>query len=299
MMAEQRNGRAGTMEAGRANGGAGFAYSLAQLLHFGYHQAMSCLFPVAIFGTLALSGLVGIPFIHRYDAILLVLLGVQFLMYRSGLETRDEMKVIAVFHLIGLALELYKVRMGSWSYPEPAYTKLFGVPLYSGFMYASVASYMCQVWRRLRMDMTGWPGLASAGLLGGAIYLNFFTHHFLPDVRWWLTALVLLVFRKTWIIYRVRAATYRMPLTLAFLLVGFFIWLAENIATFLGAWQYPDQELAWRLVGFGKISSWFLLIIISVIIVAQLKYVKAGRNANRPADGRQPVRHSGGVSEAE
>ncbi|WP_135550858.1 DUF817 domain-containing protein [Paenibacillus cymbidii] len=255
------------------------ANRLAQLLHFGYHQAMSCLFPVAIFGTLTLSRLVEIPFIHRYDAILFVLLAVQFLMYRSGLETRDEMKVIAVFHLIGLALELFKVSMGSWSYPEPAYTKLFGVPLYSGFMYASVASYMCQVWRRLRMDMTGWPGLAAAGLLGGGIYLNFFTHHFLPDVRWWLTALVLLVFRKTWIIYRVRAATYRMPLTLAFLIVGFFIWLAENIATFLGAWQYPDQEQAWRLVGFGKISSWFLLIIISVIIVAQLKYVKAGRTS--------------------
>ncbi len=40
-------------------------------------------------------------------------------MYRSGLETRDEIKVICVFHFIGLLLELYKVRMGSWSYPEP------------------------------------------------------------------------------------------------------------------------------------------------------------------------------------
>ncbi|MBO9609498.1 MAG: DUF817 domain-containing protein [Paenibacillaceae bacterium] len=288
MTAEQRSVRAETLKAGGATLGAAFANRLVQLLHFGYHQAMSCLFPVAIFGTLTLSRLVEIPFIHRYDAILLVLLAVQFLMYRSGLETRDEMKVIAVFHLIGLALELYKVRMGSWSYPEPAYTKLFGVPLYSGFMYASVASYMCQVWRRLRMDMTGWPGLAAAGLLGGAIYLNFFTHHFLPDVRWWLTALVLLVFRKTWIIYRVRAATYRMPLTLAFLIVGFFIWLAENIATFLGAWQYPDQEQAWRLVGFGKISSWFLLIIISVIIVAQLKYVKAGRMSGDGGRTRDP-----------
>ncbi len=102
------------------------------------------------------------------------------------METRDEIKVIYLFHLIRLALELYKVNMGSWSYPEPAYTKLFGVPLYSGFMYASVASYMCQVWRRLRMDMTGWPGFMLSLLLGGAIYLNFFTHHFILDFRWWL-----------------------------------------------------------------------------------------------------------------
>ncbi|MEK3685992.1 DUF817 domain-containing protein [Paenibacillus sp. FSL R10-2736] len=252
--------------------------SLVRLLHFGYHHAMSCIFPVAIFGTLILTSKVEVPFIHRYDAILLILLTVQYLMYRSGLETLDEIKVICVFHVIGLVLEIYKIRMGSWAYPDPGYTKLLGVPLYSGFMYASVASYMCQIWRRLKMDMTGWPGLASAGFLGGAIYLNFFTHHFIPDFRWWLTALVVIVFWRTWIIYRVQERTYRMPLTLAFFIVGFFIWIAENIATFLGAWKYPDQHEAWHLVGFSKISSWFLLIIISVIIVAQLKHVKAGRS---------------------
>ncbi|SFJ15990.1 Uncharacterized membrane protein YoaT, DUF817 family [Paenibacillus sp. UNC496MF] len=261
----------------RRGGEAKFARPLVQLLAFGYHQAMSCIFPLAIFGTLALSGFVQAPFVHRYDLILLVLLAVQYLMYRSGLETLDEIKVICVFHAIGLLLEIYKVGMGSWSYPEPGYTKLLGVPLYSGFMYASVASYMCQVWRRLRMDMTGWPGLVPALTLGGAIYLNFFTHHFIPDVRWWLTALVMLVFWKTRIVYRVRSRTYRMPLTVAFFLVGFFIWLAENIATFFNAWKYPDQHEAWRLVSFGKISSWFLLVIISVIIVAQLKHVKANR----------------------
>ena len=250
---------------------------IVQLLHFGYHQAMSCIFPVAIFGTLALSSVIDVPFLHRYDAILVILLLVQYAMYRSGLETRDEIKVICVFHGIGLLLEIYKVGMGSWAYPEPGLTKLFGVPLYSGFMYASVASFMCQVWRRLKMDMTGWPGLASAGFLGGAIYLNFFTHHFIPDFRWWLTGLVVIVFWRTWIIYRVRTVTYRMPLTAAFIIVGFFIWLAENIATYFNAWKYPDQHYVWRLVSVSKISSWFLLVIISVIIVAQLKHIKAGR----------------------
>ncbi|MFD1136400.1 DUF817 domain-containing protein [Paenibacillus urinalis] len=255
--------------------------SIVQLLHFGYHQAMSCIFPVAIFATLAITSVIEIPFLYRYDAILLILLAVQYFMYRSGLETMDEIKVICVFHVIGLVLELYKVWMGSWSYPEPGYTKLFGVPLYSGFMYASVASFMCQIWRRLRMDITGWPGTLSSMLLGGAIYLNFFTHHFIPDYLWWLTLLVFIVFWKTWIIYRVRSKTYRMPLTLAFLIVGFFIWTAENIATFFNGWKYPDQHDTWQLVSFSKISSWFLLVIISVIIVAQLKYVKANRNIKK------------------
>ncbi len=255
-----------------------FAQATMQWLHFGYEQAMSCIFPVAIFVTLAATKWFDVPFIYRYDLILLVLIAVQYFMYRSRLETLDEIKVICVFHIIGLVLELYKVHMGSWSYPEQGYSKIFGVPLYSGFMYSSVASYMCQVWRQLKMDMTGWPGMIPASALGAAIYLNFFSHHFIPDARWWLMALVPIVFWKTQIWFTVRAKTYRMPLTVAFLLVGFFIWLAENIATFLGAWTYPDQQEVWQPVGFGKISSWFLLVIISVIIVAQLKHVKAGKS---------------------
>lgn len=62
------------------------------------------------------------------QAIICVLM--QLWMVRSGLETRDELKVITLFHLIGLALELFKVHMGSWSYPEEGYSKIFGVPLY-------------------------------------------------------------------------------------------------------------------------------------------------------------------------
>ena len=48
----------------------------------------------------------------------------QWIMYKTGLETKDELKVITVFHLIGLLLEIYKVHFGSWSYPEEAYSKI-------------------------------------------------------------------------------------------------------------------------------------------------------------------------------
>ncbi|WJH37574.1 DUF817 domain-containing protein [Paenibacillus sp. CC-CFT747] len=252
-----------------------------QLLHFGYQQAVSCLFAVCVFGTLALSKLLPLPAGHRYDFILVVLLLVQVMMVASGLETKDELKVICVFHLIGLALELYKTHMGSWTYPEASWSKVFGVPLYSGFMYASVASYLCQAWRRFNLSMTGWPARGSAAVLGTLIYLNFFTHHFLPDFRWVLMVLVFVVFWKTWVSFTVRDRTYRMPLSLSFLLIGFFIWVAENIATFFGAWQYPDQEQSWHLVGIQKIGSWYLLVIISIILVAQLKRVKEAREPSR------------------
>ncbi len=249
--------------------------SFLQLLRFGYLQAISCIFPVFIFAALALSKFITIPGLPRYDLLLLLCLAMQVWMVRSRLETRDELKVITVFHLIGLALELFKVHMGSWSYDEEAYSKIFGVPLYSGFMYASVASYLCQAWRRLDVSISGWPAAFLTVPLGAAIYLNFFTHHFFWDIRWLLTAAIFLVFWRTVVHFRVGAEDYRMPLSLSYLLIGFFIWIAENIATLLGAWKYPNQQEGWQIVHLSKISSWFLLVIVSFIIVAQLKQLKS------------------------
>jgi len=108
------------------------------------------------------------------------------------------------------------------------------------------------------------------------IYLNFFTHHFIPDFRWVLSATVIVLFWRTRVAFTVTEHRRRMPLALAFLLTGFFIWVAENIATFGGAWAYPDQRLGWRTVSFFKIHSWTLLVILSFVIVADLKRLKAG-----------------------
>lgn len=248
--------------------------ALIQLVHFGWQQALSCLFPVVIFASLAVTKMVPLPFLPRYDWLLVICLFMQWWMVRVGLETRDELKVITMFHLIGLALELFKVHMGSWAYPEAGYAKFFGVPLYSGFMYASVASYLCQAWRRLKVELVKWPPFSIVVPLAAAIYLNFFTHHYWFDVRWWLIGLVMLVFWSSSVIYEVNGTRYRMPLVVSFLLIGFFIWIAENIATFFGAWQYPNQAKAWSIVHLGKVSSWFLLVIVSFLIVATLKQVK-------------------------
>ncbi|AZS15952.1 DUF817 domain-containing protein [Paenibacillus lutimineralis] len=256
------------------------------LLQFGWLQALSCIFPVIIFGTLGLTKVVHIPGLPRYDLILIICVLAQIGMIVFKLETLDELKVICMFHIIGLCLELFKVHMGSWVYPEQAWTKIYGVPLYSGFMYASVASYICQAWRRLQLEMVGWPRGWLTVLICAAIYLNFFTHHFIGDYRWWLTALLFLIFFRTRVHYTLHSQTYRMPLMLSFVLIGFFIWIAENISTFLGAWRYPDQEYKWQLVHIGKISSWFLLVVISIIIVAQLKHVKTGLTRHK-SDGNE------------
>ncbi|MFC2947957.1 DUF817 domain-containing protein [Virgibacillus sediminis] len=248
--------------------------AIKQLIRFGWEEAWSCLFAVAIFASLAITQLMTLPFLPRYDWLLIIFILMQVWMIRSGLETWDELKVITLFHLIGLALEIFKVHMGSWSYPEEGYSKIFGVPLYSGFMYASVASYLCQSWRRLKVDLVRWPSSLAVVPLAIAIYLNFFTHHYWIDVRYWLAWLVIIIFWKSWVTYEVNGIRYRMPLALSFMLIGFFIWVAENISTYLGAWEYPNQAETWSLVHLGKVSSWVLLVIVSFLIVATLKRMK-------------------------
>jgi uncharacterized membrane protein YoaT (DUF817 family) len=65
-----------------------------------------------------------------------------------------------------------------------------------------------------------------------------------------------------------------MPAVLGFVLVGFFIWLAENFSTFFHVWSYPDQLGAWTSVHFSKWSSWSLLVIMTFTIVVNLKHLK-------------------------
>ena len=69
--------------------------------------------------------------------------------------------------------------------------------------------------------------------------------------------------------------SFQQLLLLAFVLIGFFLWLAENISTFYGIWSYPNQMGAWSRVHWGKWSSWSLLVIMTFTIVAGLKHVKA------------------------
>lgn len=244
-----------------------------ELLVFGIKNALACIFPVFIFGILFLTQGYESALLPRYDLLLLLCLGMQAFMVISGLETRDELKVICLFHILGLIMEIHKVDHGAWSYPTFAYTKVLGVPLFSGFMYASVASYMTQSWRYFRTQLHGWPPRMATGIVGIAIYLNFFTNEYVRDVRWILIPALFLVFWKTHVSFHTLQRR-RMPVTLSFLLICFFVWIAENIATSLRAWQYAHQAGAWQAVHLGIIGSWFLLVIVSFILVAELKRVK-------------------------
>ncbi|HEX5135566.1 MAG TPA: DUF817 domain-containing protein [Planctomycetota bacterium] len=244
---------------------------------FTYNNAASCAFAVWIFLWLGLTRWIAVPGIARYDLMLLLCLAFQAFVVRRRIETVDELKVICVFHLLGLSMEIVKVHYGSWSYPGPGVAKVLGVPLFSGFMYASVASFMCQAWRRFDLVMVRWPRPAVAVPIAAAIYGNFFTNLFVPDLRWAILPALFLAFGRTWVEYTPCRVRRRMPILVTFGLIAFFIWLAENIGTFLSAWRYPSQHHGWRPVYLQKLSSWYLLVIVSLLIVVELKRTKLRR----------------------
>ena len=245
---------------------------------FGFKQARACIFAGLFFLVLLFSRHVHIAGLARYDFILVATMLIQFALLATRIETLAEAAVLAVFHALGLGLELFKTQPGihSWSYPEPGIFKIGAVPLFSGFMYAAVASYMCQSWRIMKLRLTGYPPHALSIVLSAAIYVNFFTHHFIGDFRWWLVAAVVVVFARTRVHFTVLERERAMPMVLSFVLIGFFVWVAENMATFLGAWVYPNQRTGWSAVDASKISSWSLLVIVTFIIVADLKHVREG-----------------------
>jgi uncharacterized membrane protein YoaT (DUF817 family) len=184
------------------------------------------------------------------------------------METVREAKIILVFHIVGTCMELFKTSVGSWVYPESNFFRIGHVPLFSGFMYASVGSYLARTTRILDIRYTRYPSKRVTAALAILIYVNFFTHHFLPDIRVLLFAFVAIAFGRTWVCYRPYRKFHRMPLLLGFALVALFIWVAENVGTFANIWVYPHQRGGWHLVHFGKFGAWLLLMIISFILIS-------------------------------
>ena len=216
----------------------------------------------------------------RNDALTIAAVLIQIGMLAFRLESGRELWVIVLFHIAGTGMELFKTEMGSWSYDADGVLRIGAVPLFSGFMYAAVGSYMVRVYRLHDLSFSRYPKVWATTVLAAAIYLNFFTHHFIWDFRWVLLAGVAVLWWPTRMHFRIWRVTPRAPQLLIFAGVALFIWLAENLATWGGAWLYPDQEAGWQLVGPQKIVSWFLLMIISVVVVTWVYPVREPDPAN-------------------
>lgn len=75
-----------------------------------------------------------------------------------------------------------------------------------------------------------------------------------------------------------------MPLLVAALLTACFLWIAENVGTATGTWLYPGGA-GWRLVSLQKLGSWYLLLVVSFVLVTIV-------NRPRPLDPKDARRLS-------
>lgn len=237
---------------------------------FVFKQAWACLFGGILLALIVLTKLFWPPhaWLARYDFLFLAALAVQALLLLSRMETVREAKVILAFHLVGTAMELFKTSVGSWTYPEHNVFRVGHVPLFSGFMYASVGSFMARTTRILDMRYTRYPDRRLTAALAMLIYANFFANHFMADERVVLFLLIAAIFGPTWVYFRPYRRFRRMPLLVGFALVALFIWAAENIGTFGAIWVYPHQQQGWQIVRVSKLGSWLLLMIVSFILVS-------------------------------
>ncbi|WP_206078934.1 DUF817 domain-containing protein [Allomesorhizobium camelthorni] len=243
--------------------------ALVEFLVFGLKQAWACLFGGAMLALIIATRLFwpDDSGIERYDFLFLAALAIQLCMLGLKLETLAEAKIILIFHIVGTAMELFKTSAGSWIYPEESMFRIGGVPLFSGFMYAAVGSYLARISRIFDMRYAVYPPLWATAVLAVAIYVNFFAHHYVVDMRYGLFAATAILYFRTIVHYRVFRVRHRMPLLAGFLLVALFIWFAENIGTWSRAWIYPGQRDAWTPVSIQKLGSWYLLMIISFVLV--------------------------------
>ena len=247
---------------------------LEEFVLFVLKQAWAC-----VFGGALLFAIIGTKFwypdigLHRYDFLFLYAVTVQLLLLVLRLESLREMGVILIFHVLATGMELFKTHsaIGSWSYPGEAVIRLGNVPLFAGFMYSAVGSYLARVWRGFEFKFTHFPPLWLAGFLAVLSYINFMSHHYIFDIRWILIVGVLWAYRKTWVYFRPDHIHRRMPLLAGFVLVSFFIWIAENLGTYAKAWIYPHQANGWQLIGPEKWTAWFLLMQLSFVLIYALR----------------------------
>ena len=272
----------------------GFRSALVEFGVFLVKQAWACLF-----GVLLLIAIVLVRTLYpadlaltRNDLLTLIAIGIQILMLVTRLEAGRELWVIMIFHVVGTIMELFKTDVGSWQYEAEGILRIAAVPLFSGFMYAAVGSYLVRVYRLFDLTFTRYPPVWVTVIVATLIYVNFFTHHWIVDMRWWLTAAVVALWGPTIMHARFWRRRVRLPLIVIFLGAAGFIWIAENIATGAGAWLYPNQLDGWQMVSISKLSSWFLLMIISVVLVT-LVYPPRKHTTSVPAEADTEVTVTG------
>jgi uncharacterized membrane protein YoaT (DUF817 family) len=246
---------------------------MRQLYIFIKKQAWSALFGGLMLFFLVLSQYVEVPGVYRYDLLFIIAVIIQAVLIATKLEHTREVVAIIIFHILAMIMEIYKTSpmVGSWVYPEPAILAIATVPLFSGFMYSAVGSYIARSWRINEFVFKDLPRKALLVPMAILIYANFFTNFFTYDVRWLIFALLIVMFWKTKFFVRLTDRVYCIHPLFTNALLALFVWFAEQIGTFARVWTYPNQVIDWAPVSFHMFTSWYLLLIFSFIIISLLQ----------------------------
>jgi uncharacterized membrane protein YoaT (DUF817 family) len=262
-----------------------------RLVELSFKAISSALFGILLLMAFVLTAPMGSDSywgLYRYDYLLLYALGIQAVLLYFKLETWSEAKVIAVFHLMAVVMELFLTHpaIASWQYPQPAHFKLYTVPLFAGFMYSAVGSFLVRSLKLFEVKFVNLPAYGLMLSLALLSYVNFMSSKMplIPDIRLLLFAISALLFWRSQVHFSLAGGQYRLAMLPVLFLLAFVIWLAENISTFYKIWLYPSQLEAWHMVSWAKLGSWYLLILLSLVLVIRLVWrptarpVTAGQN---------------------
>ena len=119
----------------------------------------------------------------RYDFLTIAAVPFQAALLATRLESWREARVILAFHVVGTAMELFKTAAGSWVHPEPSLLSVGGVPLFSGFMYAAVGSYIARIWRLFEFCFTGYSPAWCRPRSRCRSTSAYLTHHWMVDLQ--------------------------------------------------------------------------------------------------------------------
>jgi uncharacterized membrane protein YoaT (DUF817 family) len=250
---------------------------------FSFKAASAALFGILLLIAFALSASMGNQEFYglfRYDYLLFYALIIQACLLYLKLESWAEAKVIALFHIMAMGMEIFLThpQIASWQYPQPAVFKILTVPLFAGFMYSAVGSFFARSLRLYQVSFEKLPSFPNMLVLAVFSYINFMSKFFVPDIRLFLFAWSVIIFCKTRISFQLQQHQLQLPMLPVLIVLAFIIWIAENISTFYRIWLYPSQVDAWHMVGWGKMGSWYLLLLLSLVLVLKIL-------GNRSKDG--------------
>ena len=242
---------------------------------FSYKAVSAALFGILLLVAFAVTAPLGGDMhwgFYRYDYLLFYSLIIQCFLIYFKLETWAEAKVIALFHILALFMEVFLTHpaIASWQYPQPAVFKILTVPLFAGFMYSAVGSFFARSLRLYQVSFTKLPAFYTMLILAVLSYLNFMTKFFVPDIRYALFLWSMIIFWQTKIQFQLQEQRYQLPMLFVLVVLAFLIWVAENISTFYQIWLYPSQVDAWHMVSWSKLGSWYLLLLLSLVFVLKI-----------------------------